>query len=360
MSDFFHLPFKVLWRYCFVRMDRAVPVSVTKITSEPPYPYVEKLPSRTAHKIPVHITIPSKLTEGYDGPHAVHIDFHGGGFFMGSCLEQAPFCSMIAEKLGRIVISVDYRMGPIHKFPAALHDAEDVVLAVLEPASAAGTKLRRSIWEKMGYKTPPASADPKSEDMETDILDPTRLSLSGFSSGGNLALNLAIGVSTDKIDWPSPLAKYATRPIPTLLFYPSFDQTVLPHQRTPLETMTPNIQARITKQSRLGLSRVLSETYLSAEQRMHPRASPGNAPLEDMLPGTKIFLVLCEIDTLAKQSEEWVSRVQKEGKVKMVQVERCEGMRHGWTQIPDFALSDLEKKEKVKVFRKAAEFLARF
>ncbi|GAM82913.1 hypothetical protein ANO11243_008990 [Dothideomycetidae sp. 11243] len=254
---------------------------------------------------------------------------------MGSCLEQAPFCSMIAEKLGRIVISVDYRMGPLSKFPAAVHDAEDVVRAVLEPASAAN-------------------------DIGTDMLDPSRLSLSGFSSGGNLALNLATSIDTDDVDWPSPLSQHHGHPIPTLLFFPSFDQSILPHERTPLETLTPKQQAKIMKPSKLGLSRYLTETYLSAEHRLHPRASPGKASLSAILPGTQIFLVLCEIDTLAKQSEEWVNRVQSEGKANLVQIESCTGMKHGWTQIPDIALSEREKQEKVKVFGKAVTFLSKF
>lgn len=279
---------------------------------------------------------------------------------MGSCLEQAPFCSMIAEKLGRIVISVDYRMGPLSKFPAAVHDAEDVVRAVLEPASAAGARLRQSIAKRLGYKTPPKTGDSQANDIGTDMLDPSRLSLSGFSSGGNLALNLATSIDTDDVDWPSPLSQHHGHPIPTLLFFPSFDQSILPHERTPLETLTPKQQAKIMKPSKLGLSRYLTETYLSAEHRLHPRASPGKASLSAILPGTQIFLVLCEIDTLAKQSEEWVNRVQSEGKANLVQIESCTGMKHGWTQIPDIALSEREKQEKVKVFGKAVTFLSKF
>ncbi|KAF2155584.1 alpha/beta-hydrolase [Myriangium duriaei CBS 260.36] len=354
------LPFKILWRFCFVRLDRAVPLKVTRLTSVPPYPYVLKLPSRDKHKIAIHIYIPTRLRGHYEGAVPVHVDFHGGGFFMGSCLEQAPFCAMIAEKLGRIVISVDYRMGPIHKFPAAIHDAEDVVRAVLEPSSPAGTKLRQSIWKKLGYATPPKSSNPQDDGMTTDILDPERLSLSGFSSGGNLALNLAISINTDDVNWPSPLSKYHSQSIPTLLFFPSFDQTILPHERKPLDSLDPEKQAQLMKPSRLGLSRYLSETYLSPEQRQHPRASPGKASLSALIPGTMILLVLCEIDSLARQSEEWVDKVKKEGKAQMVQVEKCDGMRHGWTQFPDFVLSSTEKQEKARVFQQAVTFLEKF
>lgn len=361
MSGFFKLPFRVLWRFCLCRLDRAVPVKVTQLTSVPPYPYVTKLPSRTDHKIPIHVYIPTKLKKGKQGPIPVHVDFHGGGFFMGSCLEQAPFCAMIAELTGRIVISVDYRMGPINKFPSAIHDAEDVVQAVLEPLSPAGIKLRRSVWKRLlGYAAPPTSADTEGGKKFEDIFDTGRLSLSGFSSGGNLALNLATSINTDNVNWPSAFSKTKNHTVPTLLFYPSFDQSILPHERTAPESMDAEKQAKVMKQSRLGLSRYLSETYLSAEQRLHPRASPGRASLSSIHPGTQIFLVLCGYDTLAKQSEEWVNRVRDRGEALMVQVENYDDMRHGWTQIPDFALSEVEKEEKVQVFKKAVQFLSKY
>ena len=46
---------------------------------------------------------------------------------MGSYLEQAPFCAKLARELKCVVLSVDYRTGPIHKHPAALEDAQDVL-----------------------------------------------------------------------------------------------------------------------------------------------------------------------------------------------------------------------------------------
>ena len=107
------------------------------------------LPSRGAHKIPVYIWVPPNLSATEAERLPVVVDFHGGGFYLGSCLEQAPFCSKLARELGAVVLSVDYRMGPVDKFPAALEDADDVVKAVLEPSSRAGMQLRAAVREQV-------------------------------------------------------------------------------------------------------------------------------------------------------------------------------------------------------------------
>lgn len=41
----------------------------------------------------------------------VVLDFHGGGFIMGSPLEQAPYAAMMARELGAVVISVSYELS---------------------------------------------------------------------------------------------------------------------------------------------------------------------------------------------------------------------------------------------------------
>lgn len=104
---------------------------------------------------------------------------------MGSFLGQAPFCALLACRTGRLVLSVDYRKGPLDQFPAAIEDAEDVLAAVLGSSSEiqAGQFLCQEIIRISSQRhpiTPPSS------------LDPTRISVSGFSSGGNPAQNLAL------------------------------------------------------------------------------------------------------------------------------------------------------------------------
>jgi len=140
----------VYFRSAVVQLPRWVPPQVLSWTDpEGPYPLIFNLPSRGSYKIPLYIFIKQDLTPVEAESLPVVLDFHGGGFFLGSCLEQAPFCSKLARELGAVVISVDYRLAPSYKFPAPLEDAEDVLQAVLEPTSVAGIALREAVRKRV-------------------------------------------------------------------------------------------------------------------------------------------------------------------------------------------------------------------
>lgn len=49
--------------------------------------------------------------------------YHGGGFVIGSLNAYDGCCSDLADKTGYKVVSVDYRLAPEHRFPAAAEDA---------------------------------------------------------------------------------------------------------------------------------------------------------------------------------------------------------------------------------------------
>lgn len=59
------------------------------------------------------------------GPHPVIVYFHGGGFVLGSPRQHDPICAQLAARTPALVVSIDYRMGPEHRAPTAVHDAED-------------------------------------------------------------------------------------------------------------------------------------------------------------------------------------------------------------------------------------------
>src|SRR5437764_4139123 len=146
LIQFLRLPFSVQWRTILVRLPRLLPLPILYLTSpEGPHPSIIYLPSRGTHKIPLYVFLPSADFQA--SSIGVHLDFHGGGFTMGSCLEQAPFCARLARQTGRLVLSIDYRKGPLDQFPAAIEDAEDVLIAVLDSSAdtQAGQSLRQEI-----------------------------------------------------------------------------------------------------------------------------------------------------------------------------------------------------------------------
>jgi acetyl esterase/lipase len=366
----FSQPFDVLWRTALVRLPRAVPDVVLRFTSpEGPHPFVLNLPSRGAYQIPVYVFLPPSIqnAEAKRDPVPIMIDFHGGGFFLGSCLEQAPFCAQMSRELEAIVLSVDYRLGPIDKFPAAVEDAEDVVYAVIDERKPGYHELRKEITQKLikSYGTkndeeregisPPTSTPAPSKDGVN--IDTSRITLSGFSSGGNLALELVLNVAADPplvpTAWPSPYPPDYSHPIPLLLFYPSFDSRLLPSERT----RSPGLPA--TEGFWSELSDVLAPTYLPRAEAAHPRASPG---LADIKKGghheqTRTLLVLPELDSLAEQSEEWVKKMEESGRGQHLRVERYKGMKHGWTQMPVSWLGAEEKRTRIDVFDIARDFV---
>jgi len=82
--------------------------------------------------------------------------FHGGGFTIGSLRSHDAVCRYLCMEAGCLVLSVDYRLGPEHRFPAAVEDAWTATRWALENAAALGA-------------------------------DPRRVAVGGDSAGGNLA-----------------------------------------------------------------------------------------------------------------------------------------------------------------------------
>ncbi|KIW14181.1 hypothetical protein PV08_06962 [Exophiala spinifera] len=368
--------FGVTWRKALVSLPRLVPDFVLHWTSpEGPHPLVFDVPSRDSHKIPLYVFIPpdhnprhhKPASEGTHLHEALHlprgtgdeerslpvlIDFHGGGFVLGSCQEQVPFCAKMCRELNCVVISVDYRLGPAAQYPAAHFDAEDVTRAVLDPTKPSYRVLRASIQSAL-----------QKQKRKNIQLDEQRIAFSGFSSGGNLALNMALTTKNDPTihtDWPSPVPWDLKNHVPLLLFYPSFDTRLLPHQRPRPE----GYDAPPTFAERWRLEAELMPTYLPASKSGHPRASPGLADLRapegdnsGLHPKAKIMLILPQFDTLHHQSVVWIKKVNDEGRGSDLNVVEVKGVIHGWTQFPDSWLDDDSRASKWEMFEKARMFL---
>ncbi|MFN5574081.1 MAG: alpha/beta hydrolase, partial [Bradyrhizobium sp.] len=87
--------------------------------------------------------------------------FHGGGWVIGNLDSHDVVCRALAHEGELIVVSIDYRLAPEHKFPAAVDDAVAATRWVADQAASLG-------------------------------IDDTRLSVGGDSAGGNLAAVVAL------------------------------------------------------------------------------------------------------------------------------------------------------------------------
>lgn len=74
-----------------------------------------------ADGVPVRVYVPA-----VDSGTAV-VYLHGGGWVVGDLDTHDPLCRRVANALGAVVVSVDYRLAPEHPFPAGLDDAETVL-----------------------------------------------------------------------------------------------------------------------------------------------------------------------------------------------------------------------------------------
>ena len=69
--------------------------------------------------------------------------FHGGGWTIGDLDTHDVVCRQLANESGCAVLSVDYRLGPEHRFPAAVDDALTAVRWARREASALGIEAAR-------------------------------------------------------------------------------------------------------------------------------------------------------------------------------------------------------------------------
>lgn len=127
-------------------------------------------------------------------PGPVVVFYHGGGFVVGSIGTHAALAAEMSRQLDLPVVSVEYRLAPEHKWPAAPDDAE----AAARWVAANGTALGR---------------------------EATSLVLTGDSAGGNLTLLTAVALRDKPAAVPVKMMipiypmTDASKPYPSSLLY---------------------------------------------------------------------------------------------------------------------------------------------
>jgi acetyl esterase len=222
-----------------------------------------------------------------NGPFPLLLYFHGGGWVVGSVATHDNVCRQLSLESGCVLVSVDYRLAPENKFPAAVHDG----YAALLWAFAHATELNA---------------------------DPARIEVGGDSSGGNLATVTCLK------------AKAEGGPMPAfqLLFYPvtnhSFDT----------DSYSENAQGYMLSQDDM---RWYWNHYLHSEKdSKNPLASPLQAPDLRGLPPA--LVISAEFDPLRDEAEAYAARLRA-ADVSTTLI-RYDGMIHGflrWAPVLDKA-----------------------
>ncbi|KAJ5178801.1 Alpha/beta hydrolase fold-3 [Penicillium capsulatum] len=249
-----------------------------------------------------------KRRQGHRFPVAVN--FHGGGFTLGCATDDGRWCAAVVEQVEAVVVSVSYRRAPEFPFPTAVDDGVEALLYMAAQA--------------------------------VDLaLDVSRVALSGFSAGGNLAvtvpLRLRDRVSTEvkehfgRADSTQRLVDPTSDLNIVALFcwYPILDFLESREHRRAVSIMPD-------KSLPAFFTTLFDHSYLpDSTDHSSPFASPVRASdriLSEALP-RDVFLYICEWDMLMKEGQYFVRRL--EGLGKRVRAMMIEKARHAWDKSPN-------------------------
>jgi acetyl esterase len=188
--------------------------------------------------------------------------YHGGGWVQGDLETHHGLCARLALHSGALVVSVDYRLAPEHKFPAGVEDA-----------LAAYRWLRASAGALGG--------------------DPERVGVAGDSAGGNFSAVV------------SQMAARAGEPVPTcqVLIYPAVDFALDTPSHREME------EAHVIPRDRIMW---YTEQYLSGDaDRTDLRASPLRAP--DLAGQPPALVVTAGFDPLRDEGRAYADKLRAAG-----------------------------------------------
>jgi acetyl esterase len=225
--------------------------------------------------------IPLRLYRGQGVPRGgmqpALIYFHGGGWVIGDLESHDQVCRTLANAVPCIVVAVDYRLAPEHKFPAAVEDAIAATQWVADNAASLG-------------------------------IDVERLAVGGDSAGGNLA---AV-VSLDARDRGMP------RIVHQFLIYPGTD----------MRMGWPSLErhAEQLPLTRAAMRWFIAHYLRSAADATDWRASPlVTSSLKGLPPA---LVITAGFDPLCDEGEAYAKALSAAGVG--VKHERFEGQIHGF------------------------------
>ena len=230
---------------------------------------------------------------GGSGPHPALVFYHGGGWVIGDLETHDGICRSLTNAARCVVVSVDYRLAPEHRYPVAVEDAYAALRWVTANASRLG-------------------------------IDPRRVAVGGDSAGGNLATVVSL------------MARDRRTPVPVFqaLVYPVTDVKV----DTPsyLENATGYVLTRE------GMRWFFGHYFAREEQGRDSYASPLRATNLAGLPPALVITAGC--DPLRDEGEAYAARL-RDARVAVNHV--CyPGMFHGFfrmTRILDSAKAALDE-----------------
>lgn len=270
-------------------------------------------------------------------PFPVVVNFHGGGFTLGRATDDSYWAKCVLEETDAVFVSVEYRLAPEHPFPAAVDDGVEALLYLAAHASELG-------------------------------IDASRIALTGFSSGGNLAITVPLRLQSRlKNDAASDIVNIA-EPEPEPIGPSDSTQHLVSNQQGNLHIVAtfawyPLLDFVASRSHRRAMSVIpgktmpsffttlFDESYLPDHtQRSSPFASPERAGDEILAAGLPhdIFLYTCEWDMLLQEGQRFVRRLENMGKkVRAMMVEK---VPHAWDKSPN----PFRDQGKINVFYRAA------
>jgi len=224
-------------------------------------------------EIPLRIYTPTG-----SAPFPILVYFHGGGWVLGSLETHDGVCRSLAAGAGCIVVSVDYRLAPEHRYPAAPDDCYAATQWVHAHASELGG-------------------------------DAKRIAIGGDSAGGNLTAVVA-QMAHDR--GAPPL-------VFQLLIYPATDA----RYDTPSYRDNASGYLLTTDDMRWFWDHYLGD---APERRDEPYASPLRAKSLTGLPPA--LVITAEFDPLRDEGEAYAARLKQAGVP--TRATRYDGTIHGF------------------------------